>query len=369
MVKSIPTAAMRRKRMSQALAQNLEPRMLMSGDWTGVNETQLTAYDFGNVQGTVTPAQASIDSPSDTDWYKFSPQQGTMTVDLTDPQSHAKAILFTPAGEQIPINPGDNVLVTAPTGGVYYVEVMSSAGLLSPNYSLVISAQGSGTSSPGPGDPVPPQTQRADFVAMVYRDTLHRDPDLAGLDAWVGAIQNGTASSGAVAASIVNSTEFRTNVIQGLYQSILGRSADQAGLDAWLAYFAGGGKVEGLKANFYGSQEYFDQHGDNLSQLVDSFYLAFLGRHAEPDGLAAWVGQLQAGRPRSDVALAIEGGSQEGAAVIVTHQYETYLRREPDPAFQSWVNQIEGGESSLDLEISLIGSQEYFNNAAIFIHL
>ena len=78
-----------------------------------------------------------------------------------------------------------------------------------------------------------------------------------------------------VASDLINSTEFRTNLINSLYQSILGRSADQAGLASWLGFFASGGTVEQMKAQFYGSDEFFNSVGGSNTALVNAFYEGF----------------------------------------------------------------------------------------------
>ena len=68
-----------------------------------------------------------------------------------------------------------------------------------------------------------------------------------------------------------------------------------------------------------------------------------MNRSPDPTGLQVWVGQLDQGVPRATVAERIENLSLEGAQLIVTHAYETYLRREPDALYAHWIAQVQGG--------------------------
>jgi hypothetical protein len=202
------------------------------------------------------------------------------------------------------------------------------------------------------------------FLSHLYNDVLHRAVDGTSNTIFAAEVDSGIISSQQLASNIVNSTEGRTYVIEGLYQSILGRGADTNGLNYWLGVFAGGGTVEQLKAQFYGSQEYFDAHGGSNAGLVDAFYVAFLGRHAEPDGQAYWQYQLTYGADRATVALEIESSSQEGAQDIVNDAYQTYLLRGPDSGgLAYWTTQVQAGTSQTIIIIGFLGSQEYFDRA------
>ena len=298
----------------------------MSANWTGPNPTQVTAYDLGTVQGNVDPAALSISQSGEQDWFKFTIGVGGFTsISLNDASGHTQGHLIAPSGSVLDFDANHTVLDSAPAGSVYFLEITGASGQVSPSYTFTISGQGTGTSTPGPGDPRPIQTQRAAFITQLFHDTLNRLPDGTGLDSWVQGLANGSITPAEVAADLINSTEFRTNTIRSLYQSILGRPADQAGLDSWLGFFAAGGTVEQMKAQFYGSDEFFNSVGGSNTALVNAFYAGFLNRTPDATGLQVWVGQLDQGVPRSTVAERIENLSLEGAQLIVTHAYETYL--------------------------------------------
>lgn len=77
----------------------------------------------------------------------------------------------------------------------------------------------------------------------LYKATLPREPDAAGLGFWIAQMENGVSLTD-VAAGFVNSPEFKqlfggdnpSNALflTKLYENVLGRTYDQAGFDWWL---------------------------------------------------------------------------------------------------------------------------------------
>ena len=202
-------------------------------------------------------------------------------------------------------------------------------------------------------------TVGSNFVTNLYMQILGRGPDAAGLAAWNGQILAQTMTPEQIAAGFVNSEEYRRGRIDRLYVAVLNRHADDGGMTSWLAFFTNGGTVEQMTAYFYGSQEFFDQHGDNNTQVVDAFYLTFLQRAAD-GGATYWINQLASGTPRDQVALALLQ-SVESRTHLVTGLYEQYLHREPDTdGLAFWVDQIGQGKSETDLIITFLSSNEFF---------
>lgn len=359
----------RRNRREQQLAvlpEMLESRLLMSvaTDWAEPNNTQVTAWDLGALQGNVTLESLSIGQSSDRDWFQFTVSEtGQLIVRLNDVSNSVEGQLIrgSDVSQAITLTANSSFFITAVAGTTYYLDLTSATAS---DYTVTLGAQGSGSTTFDEGQARPAQTQRAAFVTKLYQDTLGRNPEDGGLDFWVQGLASGTVTQGDVASAVINSTEYRTNLIQGLYQSILGREAETAGLNYWLDFFAAGHTVEEMKAQFYGSDEYFNNQGGSNEGLVDSFYVAFLNRHAEPAGLAYWLNQLNGGETRSEVAAGIQNLSQEGSETIVQSAYERLLGREPEPAgMEFWASQIRVGASVLDIEIGVLSSLEYYNNA------
>lgn len=94
--------------------------------------------------------------------------------------------------------------------------------------------------------------------------------------------------------------------VQALYVGYLGRAADQAGLNFWTnAITAGTSTLESVALGFTLSQEYTSKYeGLSNEELAAAIYENVLGRAADADGLAFWVGELENGVQTPETLLA-----------------------------------------------------------------
>lgn len=94
--------------------------------------------------------------------------------------------------------------------------------------------------------------------------------------------------------------------VQALYVGYLGRAADQAGLDFWTNAIANGtSTLESVALGFTLSQEYTSKYeGLSNEELAAAIYQNVLGRAADADGLAFWVGELEKGVQTPETLLA-----------------------------------------------------------------
>ncbi|MCQ2529536.1 MAG: DUF4214 domain-containing protein [Saccharofermentans sp.] len=165
-----------------------------------------------------------------------------------------------------------------------------------------------------------------EFVTRLYKTFMDREPDAAGLKAWVDAL-NGGASREQVFNGFVNSQEwanicFKYGIKSGgsaspsirlepsveilafaerLYTTCLGRSADPSGLKAWadaLANREGSGAK--VAYGFFFSDEFVKKNLDN-GEFVRRCYLTFMDREPDAGGYAAWVDALNQGASREKV--------------------------------------------------------------------
>ncbi len=96
------------------------------------------------------------------------------------------------------------------------------------------------------------------FLNAIYGDFLNRAPDDAGRAAWDRALATGT-TTGQVAAAILNTTEYRQNLVAGFYLQYLERNADQAGLNALVNMLSAGAHDEQVLAIIVASDEFFNK--------------------------------------------------------------------------------------------------------------
>jgi hypothetical protein len=205
-----------------------------------------------------------------------------------------------------------------------------------------------------------PIFDQSNFIAGLYYDLLHRQPQEAEVAAWNSALGAGV-SKVQVVQGFESSDEYLLDQVQEDYQTFLGRNADPAGAQAWLQALKQGTSPQDLMAAFVASDEYYQNQGGTLQAWVNALYRDVLGRVADPTGLAAWVQSLQNGASRSSVALAFVQ-SQEEDVQLVTGVYENLLGRLPDAAgLEHWVAALGNGLTLAQLNTLFATSAEYLN--------
>src|SRR5262249_25571727 len=118
------------------------------------------------------------------------------------------------------------------------------------------------------------------YLGQLYLDLLHRPIDWTGTQAWDAALRQG-ATRADVGAGRQNSVEFQTNTIQNRYQQLLGRQAEADGVAAWLGYLNAGHTAEEVRVQILGSEEYAQQHGGDNDAFLKALYHDELHRDLE----------------------------------------------------------------------------------------
>jgi RHS repeat-associated protein len=211
------------------------------------------------------------------------------------------------------------------------------------------------------------------YVAAVYVTLLQRSVDITGLNYWSGRLENGDAR-GSIAAQLTHSAEyFATNVIKPAYQQFLNRNADQGGLDFWTSKLQGGLTDEQMQAGFIASDEFYRIANNSSSSVpvtqahdrawIDALYMALLGRGPDQNGEDYWTGQLQGVQTRLEVSNDFTG-STEGLSVRIQQTYQRYLGRPADPGgLAFWLSKYHAGAVNEDIVTGFISSDEFFDGA------
>ncbi len=111
-----------------------------------------------------------------------------------------------------------------------------------------------------------------EFVQLVYRNILERQPDAAGFTFWLGELDAGRQTRGSLMAVFSESAEFVTKTlakvkVTQLYVAMMQRGPDAEGFAYWVARLASGSSDMSLLLAFYGSIEYRDRF-INLYTLI-----------------------------------------------------------------------------------------------------
>ena len=132
-----------------------------------------------------------------------------------------------------------------------------------------------------------------DEVQAAYQQFLHRAADPTGLSAAVNFLAAGGTIE-QVDAVLIGSPEYYQNLAGGtsagfaaaLYQDALGRPVDSGAAQSVEQFLAQGGTRSQAAANILASNEY-------RTDLVQSYYMRFFGRPADPSGEQGFINRAQ----------------------------------------------------------------------------
>ena len=204
------------------------------------------------------------------------------------------------------------------------------------------------------------------WVQSLYTDLLHR-PQGATSNAdvmfWVNELNAGMSRE-QIATDFVNSTEYRTGLINNYFELYLGRPADTASVMFYLEEMNEGLGSAGVIQQILSSDEFFLRSGQ--AGFIDNLYLDLLGRSPTQPEAGFWKQQLyNEGVPRSTIVSSFLS-SGEYEMDVVQSLYQRLLDRPADPAAMSfWLAQFQAGHTTQDLEVALTASTEFYNSAAV----
>lgn len=323
----------------------------------------LTATDGPITLNWTAPASSGTSPVTSYEVFRFTPTTAATQI----------ATVTAPATTYVDTN------VTAGTTYSYYVEAVNAFGTSVPsNVVSITPTSGPGPSPTPPSSSCSGSTANAAFVCALYEDLLGRLADPGGLVTWQAALSSGESRS-QVALAILSSQEYRTDLITAYYEKFLDRAPDPAGLSTWLFAFASGASDEQVIGSILATPEFWADAGSTPSGFVTGLYENLLGRSPDPVGLADWETFVEApgtspycppGQPYCvtggwfTAALGIMS-SQEYLSDLVTSYYQAYLGRQPDPAgLSTFVSQLAGGASDESVVAQILGSQEFYVDAS-----
>lgn len=157
------------------------------------------------------------------------------------------------------------------------------------------------------------------FVGLVYQNVLRRSPDGDGLNHWTGVLNSGK-SRGDVMVGFSESDEFVdateadiVRVEQGgpiarLYLAYFLRPPEADGVQYWIGTDL---SYRAISDAFAASTEFQDRYGAlGTEAFVDLVYTNVLGRPADAEGRAYWIGQVTRGVTRGAMMLSFSESSE-----------------------------------------------------------
>lgn len=214
------------------------------------------------------------------------------------------------------------------------------------------------------------------FVERLYTNILQRDADQAGLDSWTNVLKTGKESGAKVAQGFVDSNEFKSRNLSSeayvtiLYRTFFDREPDNAGLNAWVGVLNAGLSRLHVFKGFAESNEFtqicnsygivrgnaeltapMDQN-EGITKFIVRCYRLCLGREADENGLNSWCTQILSGANTAKEAAYGFVFSNEFQAKNLSNEdfvktmYRVFMDREADSAgLSAWINVLTKGQS------------------------
>jgi len=224
------------------------------------------------------------------------------------------------------------------------------------------------------------------FVIRLYRYVFDREYDESGLNHWSDALRAGRTGY-SVAHRFFFSTEFQakntTNeeFVTILYRTLLNREPDEPGLEHWVNRLSLGHPRVTVFASFVNSRE-FDalcrdagitrgrftpSQASKVREFVTRMYITTLEREADASGLEFWTNAILRGRTGAQVAQSFVFSNEMNNRELNDYEfiailYVAMLGRQYDQyGMDFWWNRLASGVSRHELFASFVRSTE-FNN-------
>lgn len=200
------------------------------------------------------------------------------------------------------------------------------------------------------------------YAHRVVRDLLFRFLTPEARTTLATRVAFGTPRS-LIVGELMGTDEYRGLDVDRIFVQYLRRQPDAGGRTFWIGSIAGGNPLWRMRAQVFGSPEYFSKAGGTNAGFVRKAYADVLGRLPDAAGEQYWVNRLAAGDLRSVVAKQFLTVAETRNA-IVDDQFLRFLDRVATPTERAtWSPRMNesGGEQALIR--SLAASATYFGRS------
>ena len=198
------------------------------------------------------------------------------------------------------------------------------------------------------------------FINELYEDVLNRTPSALDVNQDLTLLVTSTSHQG-LAALVLSSSEYESDLVGSYFQSYLGRTATSLELPSYVSLL-GSSNDQSVQEAILGSSEFFNDHGATNVGFVDGLFSALLGRPASALDENTYA-LLVANSSRATVAGLLLSSSEYNQDLLASY-FAQYLDRAPtstdDAAF---VSQLEIAGNNETVQAEILGSAEYNDQA------
>lgn len=199
------------------------------------------------------------------------------------------------------------------------------------------------------------------FVCHLYWDALNRKAESGGFTYWVNRLKRGDPRSTMVKTYLAQPESLRV-LVDRVYVFYLGRRGTATELKTWADRLTARTTTpEAIRLQLLASSEYYAKAGGTGAGWVTSVYRNVFRRDPDSGGQAFWLGKLNAGQTRLQVATGMLT-QDEGRRRVVDDIFLRFVRRLPPMSeSQPYVAQMKAGRTEADVANAVAASAEYFN--------
>ena len=165
------------------------------------------------------------------------------------------------------------------------------------------------------------------------------------------------------ALSILDSNEYRTDLVSTYYQSFLTRFPSSGDALNGLLFLTGGGTDQELQATLLGGPEYFAHQGNDNTTFVESLYSKLLDRPGTSLEVLPFVSLLTTtSATRMQVASDLLSTTEYEQDLLNSYLHQ-YLHRGFSSSDIFFLLQLEAPVANELVQSEILGSQEYYDLA------
>jgi hypothetical protein len=196
-------------------------------------------------------------------------------------------------------------------------------------------------------------------INNIFVSLLGRIADTTALSGFGSLLDQGAATPTQVAQAVVQSPEYKTDVVEAAYDRLLHRAADPSGLAAWVGFLSTGGTERQMEMFITSSPEFFQRQGGGTNTgFLSALFTDVFNRSIDPGSLQSFLNSMAQGTTQLQVVTVVLS-SEEFYTDLVESYYQRFLHRNVDASLPAWVAALQAGLPADQFLADILASTEF----------